>query len=84
MGIFARSTNGSDIMAFPINKDTVIGIQTDLMCGKYNTIHAGDDGVITFTFMDDTTLAVTVLNGMDFGITEDVKSLTSTTEVWVS
>ena len=78
------NTNSATIPVFPIYRHTVIGVQSDTLCGKFNVVHANEDGDVTFTFLDDTTLDVTVTGGDDLGITQDVKSLSSSAEVMLS
>jgi hypothetical protein len=71
------------IQAFPVTSRTVKGIVNDYTAGG-SVIHAAEDGDITFTFKDGSSLVLTVTAGMDFAIGDDVASITSTAEVWIS
>ena len=84
--MMARSNDGYSIQAFPIHKETFKGTATDLDCGNYSVVHALADVRITFKFNDTSKmdLDIDMVEHMDFGITEDVKSITSTASVLVS
>ena len=83
----ARANNGEVIQAFPIHKYTKVGTLTDEPCSYYSAVHANEDIDITFKFYDTNItdfLLSGVLAGMDFGISDDVKSVTTTGSAIIS
>lgn len=83
MGKFARNNNGDTIQAMPISYTTEEGAFTNKLVGNIDTLRALDDGAITFTMRDSSTIVINALTGEDFGITEDVISFTSDASVRV-
>ncbi len=79
----APSYESDSVQAFPIGLNTFQGIATDEHCRSRSVLHSIVDGDVTFTFTDDTTLIINTISGQDFGITRDVKSITSTASVLI-
>jgi len=69
------------VQAFPISFLTKRGTLSNEDCRNRSVLHIVDDCTVIFTLQDDSTLSLDVLAGQDFGLTRDVKSLTSTSEV---
>ncbi len=75
--MLAPSYESEPVQAFPISLRTVQGTLTDESCSNRSVLHIDADCTVTFTFSDDTTLVRSCLLGEDYGLTRDVKSLTS-------
>jgi hypothetical protein len=71
------------IQAFPVTSRTFSGVANNYTAGG-SVIHAAQDTDITFTFKDGTSLVLSAKQGMDFAIGDDVESITSTAQVWIS
>jgi hypothetical protein len=71
------------VQAFPISSNLFTGIASDETCANRSVLHAVEDGDITFTFRDSTTKVLSVIAGMDLGLTRDVISVTSTANIWL-
>ncbi len=57
------------------------GTPTGEHCTDRSILECIEEGTVTFTFQDDTTLPITVLAGGRYALSSDVKSITSDVEV---
>ena len=73
----------SVIQAFPVHRDTFIGVASNYT-GSRRIVHAAEDGSVTFNFVDGTVKEFTAKAGQDFAVPADVESITSTAAVWIS
>ena len=69
--------------AFPITNDTFAGIATNEEVKAYGLVHCEEDGSLTVTTGDGSTITLEVLAGCDINV-EGCESVTSTARVWVS
>ena len=67
----------SGYQTFPIHVNTYKGTATAEAPRTEKLVKAMEDVTITFTFTDASTLAISVLNGFDCAIGNDVQSITS-------
>jgi len=73
------------IQAFPVHAGTYNGTATSFMMeGKYNIIHAAEDGDITFEFPGSNTIVLSVTAGQDLAVAPGCITITSTGTVWIS
>ena len=73
----------SVIQAFPVHRDTFIGIASNYT-GSRRIVHAVKDGKVTFRFIDGVEKEFDAVSGQDFAVPVDVESITSTATVWIS
>jgi hypothetical protein len=71
------------VQAFPVHSGMFVGIASDESCTNRSVLHCASDSDVTFTFKDATTITLSMIAGMDVGLTRDVVSLTSTGDVWI-
>ena len=72
------NVNGGVVQAFPIHKGTVQGTFTDKLIGNCSALHCVVDSNVTYTFFDNTTFSESLLAGSDRALSDDVKSVTTT------
>ena len=82
-GITMKTLTSEAIQAFPIERETQIGVLVDFDPTNYEVIHAMADGTITFEFGSDSK-SINVKEGMDFAIGSGCTAITSTGEVLIS
>ena len=88
--MLALDQNIDGIQAFPLHSNTVTGVLTnkDMVIDtgvRYSVLHSVVDGNnVTATFLNGSTTTLQLQAGGDIGLCEDIVSVSTTADCWLS